>query len=146
MYTKRLILSLMVGTLLWLSGCSSLEITAADNDKTTTSSSGLAIDAEVSFSPNNPEPNTSITVTVPTVGRILFEVMNITGHRVALLADEENVQSGYLSVQWDATNDAGEKLKTGIYFYRVEAEQEVLWKAVVLCLTQEECEDLLDVI
>jgi hypothetical protein len=127
-----------------LSGCSSLEITISDNSETTASDSGLSIDSEVSFSPDNPDPETRIEVTIPDGTWVRFEVLNVTGHRVALLADLDSVPTGYLSIHWDATNDDGEDLKSCIYFYRTECEQGTLIRAVALCRTREECEDMID--
>ena len=143
MYTKRLMQVLLVGTIILLSGCSSLEITATDSGDTTTSVSGLSIDAEVSFSPDNPDPETSIDFQVPEAGWVRLEVMNVTGHRVALLFDEE-VPAGHFTVPWDATNDDGDRIQSGIYFYRLTCGQGTIMKPAIYCTTPEECEDLID--
>ena len=143
MYARLLALLLLIGTLLVTAGCSSVEISGTDLNDTVTSVDGASINAEVSFSPNNPEPTTTITFNVPYGSWARLEVLNATGYRVALLVDEEEVESGYVSVPWDGTNDDGEKIKSGIYFYRLEWAQGAVMKAVVVCWTREECEDLI---
>ncbi len=143
MYTKRLMQVLLAGTLLVMCGCSSFEITANDVDETTRSDAHLSIDTEVSFSPDNTDATIKIALEFPGPGWFRLEVLNVTGHPVALLADEF-VVAGSRTISWDATNDDGEDIKTGIYFYRLEWESEVTMKTLVYCITPEECEGLLD--
>jgi flagellar hook assembly protein FlgD len=45
-------------------------------------------------------------------------VYNILGQKVRSLVDE-SLNSGTYQVTWDAKNDRGEKVPSGVYFYRL---------------------------
>ena len=57
---------------------------------------------------------------LPEGGRLLIEVFDIQGRRVALVADTY-VSAGRHDFRWDATGEATSRLASGVYFYRVEA-------------------------
>jgi hypothetical protein len=46
-------------------------------------------------------------------------IYNLLGRRVATLLDGP-VNGGYLEIVWDATDDSGQPVASGIYFYRLE--------------------------
>jgi len=43
-----------------------------------------------------------------------------------------NQSSGYKSVQWDATNNQGEPASAGVYLYKIQADDFVDTKKMVL--------------
>jgi hypothetical protein len=77
--------------------------------------------------PNPFNPTTSIPFKVKSlefgVGRpthTTLIVYNILGQRIRSLVDE-NLNSGTYQVTWDAKNDKGEKVPSGVYFYRLKS-------------------------
>lgn len=79
----------------------------------------------VSFSvsqnyPNPFNPTTEILYTLPRAEKVSIVIYNTLGQKVKTLVSESQT-AGYHSVVWDATNDAGQKVGSGMYLYRVKA-------------------------
>jgi hypothetical protein len=75
--------------------------------------------------PNPFNPATTIKYALPEAAFVTLEVYNVVGQVVStLVADQQN--AGRYVVQWDATNDNGHSLSSGIYFYRLQAGGEFL--------------------
>ncbi|MEW6749804.1 MAG: FlgD immunoglobulin-like domain containing protein [Candidatus Latescibacterota bacterium] len=73
--------------------------------------------------PNPFNPATTIKYALPEGAFVKLEVFNVVGQVVrTLVADRQN--AGRYVVQWDATNDSGHSLSSGIYFYRLQAGSE----------------------
>jgi flagellar hook assembly protein FlgD len=53
------------------------------------------------------------------------------GQRVKTLVDQE-VGAGSYTVTWDGTNEAGQEVTTGVYFYRVVAGANTVTQKVML--------------
>ncbi|MBU0985391.1 MAG: T9SS type A sorting domain-containing protein [candidate division Zixibacteria bacterium] len=70
--------------------------------------------------PNPFNPTTTIDFDLAASKLVSLEVFNIQGRKVRTLIDEV-LFSGSHSVQWDATDDAGEQVATGVYLYRLTA-------------------------
>ncbi|MBD3169061.1 MAG: T9SS type A sorting domain-containing protein [candidate division Zixibacteria bacterium] len=90
--------------------------------------------AQVSISQNYPNPfnpSTTIDYTLPSASKVNIEVFNLVGQKVKTLVDA-NVQSGVHSVTWDGTNDNGSKVSSGVYFYRLSADDETIVKRMTL--------------
>jgi PKD repeat protein len=68
--------------------------------------------------PNPFNPVTSITFTLPTPSEVHLEVYNISGQKVAVLA-EGYYDAGLHQVQWDAADPKSGIAASGIYFYRL---------------------------
>jgi flagellar hook assembly protein FlgD len=51
---------------------------------------------------------------------VTLEVYNVLGQRVRTLVSEEQ-DSGLHRVQWNGENQYGERVGSGVYFYRIEA-------------------------
>ena len=49
-----------------------------------------------------------------------LEIFNIVGQKVRTLAQGSH-EPGRYRVLWDATNDLGEQLSSGMYVYRIQA-------------------------
>ncbi len=96
----------------------SAEVTSVENDgqeeATTLSSFQLHQN-----SPNPFNPNTTIAFTLPTSSRVKLQVFNTAGQLVKTLANGDT-DAGEHSVMWDARNETGEEVPTGIYLYRIE--------------------------
>jgi len=63
--------------------------------------------------------------------KIKFSVYNITGQKVATLVDE-NQAAGSQKVSWNAANDLGQSMPSGIYRYRLQVNHLVLMKKMML--------------
>ena len=99
-------------------------------DLTTAINSGES-NAPVKFSlnqnyPNPFNPQTNIEFSIPEQGHVRLSVYNLLGQKVAVLVDEIRSAGSY-KAQFDATN-----LSSGIYFYRLETNQQMLTKKMIL--------------
>jgi hypothetical protein len=70
--------------------------------------------------PNPFNPSTSIRFAISTPSQVTLEVFDVTGRRVATLVDRELAQGQY-SITWDARNDVGQTVSSGVYLYRLRA-------------------------
>jgi len=90
----------------------------------------LRVPTEFTISQNYPNPfnsTTTITYQLPKSGQVHLAVYNISGQLVEMLVSKHK-NAGYHSVIWNATG-----ISSGLYLYRIEAEQFVdVKKCVVL--------------
>ena len=70
--------------------------------------------------PNPFNPNTTIKFSVPTSANVKLTVYNILGETVRVLFDKE-FQSGNYNVIWNADDQTGRKVSSGVYFYELKA-------------------------
>jgi len=70
--------------------------------------------------PNPFNPSTSIEFAVPRSGDVKIEVFNVLGQKVKTLADEF-MKAGYKRVDWDGTDQSGNSVASGVYLYRMSA-------------------------
>jgi len=69
--------------------------------------------------PNPFNPETSIRYSVATPGQVRIRIFNAAGGLVRTLVDRAET-AGPHAVRWDATDDAGRRLGSGVYFYAIE--------------------------
>ena len=84
--------------------------------------------------PNPFNPSTTIQFELGQAADITLEVINTLGQRVRTLADG-TYQSGRHTVTWDATDDHGQTVASGVYLYRLvehETGEEVTRKMVLV--------------
>jgi hypothetical protein len=81
--------------------------------------------------PNPFNPETVIEYQLPKPGRVNVKVYTILGAEVRTLIDEEK-PAGYHRVRWDGRNEAGQRLNSGVYIYRIQAGDFVRIKKLVL--------------
>jgi len=81
--------------------------------------------------PNPFNPSTIIEYYVPSSCRVTVEIFDVSGARVACLVNEVQDEGAY-SVPWDGVNDYGKPVSSGIYFYRLSTEREVISKKMIL--------------
>ena len=72
--------------------------------------------------PNPFNPITTIDFTLPRTCHVRLEVYNVLGQTVKLLINEQ-MDSGLKTVVWDGTDDAGNDVPSGVYFYRMTADE-----------------------
>ena len=70
--------------------------------------------------PNPFNPSTSIPLALPQRTQVRLAIFNVLGQKVRTLVDGAQ-QAGQYTVSWDARNDLGHSVASGLYFYRIEA-------------------------
>jgi len=81
--------------------------------------------------PNPFNPVTKIKYGIPHAEKVKIVIYNTLGQKVKTLVSK-NQKAGYYEVIWDATNENGFKVGSGIYFYSVKAGKNVANKKMVL--------------
>ena len=77
--------------------------------------------AVVSLAQNYPNPfnaETLISYSVPAPGRVILDIFNIHGQRVAAV-DQDLRAAGMHTVSWSGVDAQGRPLASGVYFYRL---------------------------
>jgi hypothetical protein len=72
--------------------------------------------------PNPFNPKTRISFSLKRSGRTVIVVYNILGEKVRTLIDRQ-MMAGVHSVEWDSKDDRGQKVSSGIYLYKMNAEE-----------------------
>lgn len=78
----------------------------------------------VSFSlkqnyPNPFNPSTNIDFTLSSKSIVKLSVYNMLGQMIKILVNEKTLQGAH-TVKWDGTNELGEKVVSGVYFYKLD--------------------------
>jgi len=81
--------------------------------------------------PNPFNPVTNIVYDIPEVTDVTLEIYNVMGQRVRTLAQGSH-EPGRYQIVWNATNDFGQALSSGMYIYRIQAGDFVSVKKLVL--------------
>jgi hypothetical protein len=68
--------------------------------------------------PNPANPSASIQFEIPKSGEVNLRIYNMQGQLVRILISEEKA-AGYHQTFWDGNNDAGGRLASGVYIYRL---------------------------
>ena len=69
--------------------------------------------------PNPFNPTTTIQFSLPVPAAVSVDIFDIGGRRVRSLLNEAR-GAGNHAVRWDARDDRGQQVSTGVYFYRIE--------------------------
>lgn len=81
--------------------------------------------------PNPFNPQTTISFNLPAAGQVQLRIYNLDGSLVRTLL-QGPAPEGRNEIQWTGDNDAGRQMASGTYFYRLETEQGVLSRRMVL--------------
>ncbi|MBE0556475.1 MAG: ammonia-forming cytochrome c nitrite reductase subunit c552 [Proteobacteria bacterium] len=81
--------------------------------------------------PNPFNPTTEIRFAVAKAGPVLLEIYDLTGRVVATLVNQD-LPAGTHRVVWNAKNNRGESLSSGVYLYRISSSDFVSTKKMVL--------------
>jgi len=81
--------------------------------------------------PNPFNPATTIRFSLPTAEAVTLEVFNLLGQKVKELRSGE-LSAGTYTVRWDATNEAGQDVASGVYFYRLSTDSFTQSKKMIL--------------
>lgn len=71
--------------------------------------------------PNPFNPTTTISFDIPKAGAVKLEIFNMLGQLVATPYNGA-AQVGTIEIEWDATDNGGNKVASGIYLYRLTAD------------------------
>ena len=96
--------------------------------------SGIALPTEFALHNNYPNPFnpvTNITYDIASATDVTLEIYNVMGQRVRTLAQGSH-EPGRYRVMWNATNDYGQSLSSGMYIYRIQAGDFVSVKKLIL--------------
>jgi hypothetical protein len=83
---------------------------------------------------NYPNPFNAATIVkydLPKAADVRISIFNVLGQRVKTLMDEKQ-EAGFHEIRWDATNDQGGTVASGVYFYRIEADDFTKSKKMLL--------------
>lgn len=81
--------------------------------------------------PNPFNPETYIDFVLPSELQVSLKIYNIKGQVVTTLL-QGRMDPGAHTVRWDGRNDSGEKVSSGVYFYRFTAGERSFVKKMVL--------------
>jgi hypothetical protein len=81
--------------------------------------------------PNPFNPITRITYNLAAQGDVQIVVYNMLGQPVRVLVDDDQPAGNYETV-WDATDDNGKSVASGIYYYRIVAGQYIASRKMLL--------------
>jgi len=87
-----------------------------------------------SLSQNYPNPvthSTTIKYGLPKEGKVDIRVFNSAGQQIRTLV-QENQQPGFYKVDWDLRGVSGDRLPSGVYFYRIIAGNFIRTKKMVI--------------
>jgi len=81
--------------------------------------------------PNPFNPSTTISYTLPQAGKVTLKIFDIRGREVAALVNME-MPAGIHTVAWNGTDGLGINVTSGIYFYRIRFNNQVLTGKMIL--------------
>jgi len=81
--------------------------------------------------PNPFNPTTVIAFELPRTTQVRIDVMNVIGQTVATLLDEA-MPAGQHEVEWNGKNERGHEAASGVYFYRLTADERSMVRKMVL--------------
>ncbi len=70
--------------------------------------------------PNPFNPRTEIGYDLPERSDVTLEVYNMLGQKIKVLVNEPQ-SAGYYQIIWDGRTDMGNPVGSGVYFYRIQA-------------------------
>lgn len=109
----------------------SLLVTAVDNGKKEEAASIPKEFALYQNYPNPFNPTTQIKYDLPKDTHVKITIYNLMGQVVKTLVDEDQ-PAGSHTIRWDATNDFGQRVASGIYLYVLKAGDFVQSKRMTL--------------
>ncbi len=81
--------------------------------------------------PNPFNPTTKLSYELSYNAHVKLTIHNMLGKEINNLVDA-NQSSGYKSVQWDATNNQGQPVSSGVYLYKLQVDDFVDTKKMLL--------------
>jgi hypothetical protein len=81
--------------------------------------------------PNPFNPSTKIEFSIPVTAHVTISIFNILGQETATILDEIKPAGNY-SITWDGVDSYGQKVSSGIYIYRINADDYTDYKKMAL--------------
>ena len=81
--------------------------------------------------PNPFNPTTTLSYQLAKNSDVLLTIYNQTGQKVRTLVQEKQ-GSGFQSINWDGRDDAGQQSSSGIYLYRLQVDNQVQTRKLML--------------
>lgn len=72
--------------------------------------------------PNPFNPSTAISYKLSAVSNVTLKIFDVLGREVITLSDGVRQSAGKHSLRWDGTNQRGERVGSGIYYYRLTTD------------------------
>ncbi len=69
--------------------------------------------------PNPFNPQTTIEYKIPAAGKVVLKIYNLIGQEVRTLINKE-IPAGCHSVVWDGKDNLGNRVSSGVYFYKLD--------------------------
>ena len=81
--------------------------------------------------PNPFNPVTNIRYDIPEASDVRIDIYDLVGKKVKTLVSKQH-QPGRYKIQWNATNEFGSAVATGMYIYKIQAKDFVSVKKLLL--------------
>ncbi|MFC1564985.1 beta-propeller fold lactonase family protein [candidate division KSB1 bacterium] len=81
--------------------------------------------------PNPFNPETIIEFGIPESGNVVLKIYNTLGQEVRTLVNKEH-EAGVFKMRWDGTNNLGKRVASGVYIYRLSANNKTEIKKMLL--------------
>jgi hypothetical protein len=81
--------------------------------------------------PNPFNPVTVIGFSLPDEMEVIIEVINILGERIKTIVHDRFPAGEYREI-WDGTDNSGERVASGVYFYRLRSDDFTMSRKMVL--------------
>ncbi len=81
--------------------------------------------------PNPFNPSTTINYSVPVSGNVRVSIYNSRGQEICVLCETYH-QPGEYKINWEGIDQGGNKVSSGVYFYRLKADNVVMARRMVL--------------
>jgi len=108
------------------------QITTGVNDEYDTENASLPKNFQLEQNYPNPfNPETRIAYSIPLKCNVKLAIYNINGQLVKSLQNGEQI-AGYYTKIWNGKNNRGEMVSSGVYFYRIQTDNFVQSKKLIL--------------
>lgn len=81
--------------------------------------------------PNPFNPSTTISYRLPQSGKVSLVIYNVLGQEVNRLVNERQ-NAGVYSISWDGRDASGKTVASGMYFYRLQVEDDWITRKMIL--------------
>nr|NIS48868.1 T9SS type A sorting domain-containing protein [candidate division Zixibacteria bacterium]NIT61484.1 T9SS type A sorting domain-containing protein [Fodinibius sp.]NIU16947.1 T9SS type A sorting domain-containing protein [candidate division Zixibacteria bacterium]NIV09100.1 T9SS type A sorting domain-containing protein [candidate division Zixibacteria bacterium]NIY30064.1 T9SS type A sorting domain-containing protein [Fodinibius sp.] len=81
--------------------------------------------------PNPFNPNTEVQFGLPSDSRVKIEIFNILGQRI-FLRETPQLSAGYHTFQWNGTDSQGNRVSSGVYFYKISNDDKAKVRKMIL--------------
>ena len=81
--------------------------------------------------PNPFNPTTTIEFSIPTNSKVTLSVYNVLGQKVRTLVNDR-LPAKHYRVLWDGTDDRGNLVPSGVYFYTIRTDGFSATKKMIL--------------